>query len=152
MPASVIDLYDQLTNAPDDRARARILAQAFEALESRYPHISELATRTHLSETELKLTKEIETVRAELTKEIEVVRAELTKEIEVVRAELKETELKLTKEIEQVRLEVARVRADLGRDIEHARSSLLLWSFGFWITQLVVLLTLVWRLWPGSAS
>ena len=112
MHASVIDLYDQLTNAPDDRARARILAQAFEALESRYPHISELATRTHLSE----------------------------------------TELKLTKEIEQVRLEVARVRADLGRDIEHARSSLLLWSFGFWITQLVVLLTLVWRLWPLTAA
>ncbi|MGQ9686646.1 MAG: hypothetical protein ACUVT2_10130 [Thiobacillaceae bacterium] len=141
MPASVIDLYDQLTNAPDDRARARILAQAFEALESRYPHISELATRTHLSETELKLTKEIEQVRAEL-KETEL---KLTKEIEQVRAEL-------TKEIEKVRLEIAKVRADLGRDIERTRSSILLWSFGFWITQLVVMLTLVWRLWPATVS
>ncbi|MGQ9660423.1 MAG: hypothetical protein ACUVT0_10155, partial [Thermochromatium sp.] len=60
----------------------------------------------------------------------------------------KETELKLTKEIEQVRLEVAKVRADLSRDIERARSNILLWSFGFWISQLAVLLTLLWRLWP----
>ncbi|MGQ9862764.1 MAG: hypothetical protein ACUVSD_12245, partial [Thiobacillaceae bacterium] len=93
----------------------------------------------------------------------EQVRAELTKEIEQVRAELKETELKLTKEIEQVRaeltkeiekvrLEIAKVRADLGRDIERTRSSILLWSFGFWITQLVVMLTLVWRLWPATVS
>ncbi|MGQ9862642.1 MAG: hypothetical protein ACUVSD_11620, partial [Thiobacillaceae bacterium] len=76
----------------------------------------------------------------------------LTKEIEQVRAELKETELKLSKEIEQVRLEVAKVRADLSRDIERTRSSILLWSFGFWITQLVVMLTLVWRLWPATVS
>ncbi|MGQ9862502.1 MAG: hypothetical protein ACUVSD_10905 [Thiobacillaceae bacterium] len=81
-------------------------------METCYPHISELATRTYLSE----------------------------------------IELRLIKEIEQVRLEVARVRADTGRDSEHARGSLLLWSFGFWVTQLVVLLTLLWRLWPMTAS
>ncbi|MGQ9831386.1 MAG: DUF1640 domain-containing protein, partial [Thermochromatium sp.] len=92
----------------------------------------------------------IEQVRLELTKEIEQVRAELketelklAREIEQVRTELKEAELKLTKEIEQV-------RADLSRDIERSRSSILLWSFGFWISQLAVLLSLLWRLWPVS--
>ena len=79
--------------------KARILAEAFEELEKRYPQILDMATRKDLSETELKLTKEIEQVRLELTKEIEGVRLE----VEEVRKELKETELKLTKEIEQVK-------------------------------------------------
>ncbi|HNU19565.1 MAG TPA: hypothetical protein PKK53_04730, partial [Hydrogenophilus thermoluteolus] len=117
---SVIDLYEKLRLAPDETARARIIAEAFEALENRYPHLDYLVTTRHLSETELKLTKEIEQVRLEveqvrselkatelkLTKEIEQVRLE----VEQVRSELKATELKLTKEIEQVRLEVEQVR------------------------------------------
>ena len=86
--ASAVELYDQLANAPDERTRARILARAFEALEARYPHIQDLATRTHLSETELKLTKEIERVRADLTKEIAQVRAELPRDIERPRASI----------------------------------------------------------------
>ncbi|HNQ49541.1 MAG TPA: hypothetical protein PKI22_09020, partial [Hydrogenophilus thermoluteolus] len=88
---SVIDLYEKLRLAPDETARARIIAEAFEALENRYPHLDYLVTTRHLSETELKLTKEIEQVRLE---------------VEQVRSELKATELKLTKEIEDVRLEV----------------------------------------------
>jgi chromosome segregation ATPase len=146
---SVIDLYERLRLAPDDTARARIIAEAFEALENRYPHFDYLVTTRHLSETELKLTKEIEQVRAELTKEIEQVRAEvketelkLTKEIEQVRAEVKETELKLTKEIEQV-------RAELTKEIEQVRTGVIKWSFLFWISQFGAITLLLWRLWPA---
>ncbi len=149
---SLIDLYDRLANAPDERTRARVIAEAFEVLESRYPHLPDLATRQNLSETELKLLKEIEQVRAELketelrlVKEIEQVRAELRLEIEQVRAELKETELKLTREI-------AQLRADTGRDVERVRASVLQWSFVFWLTQFAALMTLLWRLWPLGAS
>jgi len=127
----VIDLYERLSTAEDEKARARIVAEAFEALETRYPHLSETATRTDLSETELRLIKEIEQVRAETEKvradlkvEIEKVRADLKVEIEQIRTDLSETELRLTKEIEQVRAEVEQVRADLKAEIEKVRADL----------------------------
>jgi hypothetical protein len=85
-------------------------------IESRYPHLPDLATRTHLSETELRLQKEIEEVRLDIAK----VRSDLTKEIEGVRANL-------MKEIAQV------------------QSRLILWSFIFWITQFSAVFAILWR-------
>ena len=126
MSTSALDLYDRLRTAPNDEARARIIAEAFEALEERYPHLSETATRSNLRETELRLIKEIEQVRTE---------------IEQVRAEAKETELRLVKEIEQV-------RADLKVEIAHSHTSWLKWSFLFWLSQFTALMLLLWRLWP----
>ena len=107
---SVIELYEKLSSAPDDKTRARIIAEAFETLEERYPNLSDIATHQHLRETELCLLREIEQVRADLSIEIEQVRADLSKEIEQVRADL-------SKEIEQV-------RTDLSIEIEHVRSEL----------------------------
>jgi len=134
MPSSVA-LYEALTSAPDERARARVIAEAFERLEERYPHLPDLATQAHLRETELRLHKEIEQiradlkadieqvraelkadieqVRAELKADIEQVRAELKADIEQVRAELRETELRIQKEIEVVRREIVQVKVDL---------------------------------------
>jgi len=71
MSSSVLDLYDRLRTAPNDEARARIIAEAFEALEERYPHLGDMATRSHPRETELRLLKEIEQMRANLRLEIE---------------------------------------------------------------------------------
>ena len=120
--------------------KARILAEAFEELEKRYPQILDMATKKDLTETELKLTKEIEQVRKEMKEmelrlqgEIEQVRKEMKEielrlqgEIEQVRKELKETELKLTKEIEQVR-----------REISETKASLVKWMFLFWTGQII---------------
>ncbi len=107
--SSSVALYEALTTAPDERARARVIAEAFERLEERYPHLPDLATQGHVRESELRLQKEIEQVRAE----IERVRAELKLDIEQVRGALRESELRLLKEIEQVRGEVARTKVDL---------------------------------------
>ena len=77
---SVVELYEALTSAEDDRARARVIAEAFERLEDRYPHLPELATQGHLRETELRLQKEIEQVRLEIAQvrgEVEKVRGEI---------------------------------------------------------------------------
>jgi len=148
MVTSALDLYDKLLSATDDKARARILAEAFEALEERFPNLAETATRRDLSETELRLVKEIEQVRGEiketelkLAKEIEQVRAELKVDIEQVRSEL-------TKEIERVRAElkvdIERVRVELAE--RHA--SWLRWSFLFWVSQFAGILLILWRIWP----
>ncbi len=99
---SSVALYEALTSAPDDRARARVIAEAFERLEERYPHLPELATQGHVRESELRLQKEI--------KEVEL---RLQKEIEHLRGEMRTAELTLLKEIEQVRGEIARSKNDL---------------------------------------
>ena len=109
--------------------KARILAEAFEELEKRYPQILDMATKKDLTETELKLTKEIEEIRLEVEqvrKEMKEVELRLQGEIEQVRKELKETELKLTKEIEQVR-----------REISETKASLVKWMFLFWTGQII---------------
>jgi hypothetical protein len=121
---SVVALYEALTTAPDERSRARVIAEAFEGLEDRSPHLPDLATQAHVRETELRLQKEIEQIRAELKADIEHVRADLRatelrlqKEIEHVRAELKadieHVRADLTLKIEQLRGEVARTKIDL---------------------------------------
>jgi len=99
---SSVALYEALTAAPDDRARARVIAEAFERLEERYPHLPDLATQGHVRESELRLQKEIERLRGDVSKEIEQ-----------VRGEIKTVELTLRKEIEQVRVEIVRTKNDL---------------------------------------
>jgi hypothetical protein len=79
---SVVQLYEALASAPDDRARARVIAEAFERLEERYPHLPDLVTQGHLRETELRLQKEIEQLRGDLTLRIEHLRGEMKADIE----------------------------------------------------------------------
>ncbi|HYN79514.1 MAG TPA: DUF1640 domain-containing protein [Lamprocystis sp. (in: g-proteobacteria)] len=121
---STVALYDALATAPDERARARVIADAFERLEERYPHLPDLTTQGHVREAELRLLKEIEQVRGELRatelrlqKEIEQVRADLKADIEHLRADLKadieHLRADLTLDIERLRGEVARGKIDL---------------------------------------
>ena len=118
---SVVELYEALTSAEDDRARARVIAEAFERLEDRYPHLPELATQGHLRETELRLQKEIEQVRLEIAQvrgEVEKVRGEVEKvrgEVEKVRGETREIEGRLRLELEKVRGEIAEAKAGIIR-------------------------------------
>ena len=81
-------LYEQLSEAQDDKTRARLIVEDFEALEDRYPHLRDVATQSQIRETELRLLKEIEQVKLDV-KEVE---ASLRKEIELVRLEVKEVE------------------------------------------------------------
>jgi hypothetical protein len=66
-----------------------VIAEAFERLEERYPHLPDLATQGHVRESELRLQRDIEQVRADLKGDIEQVRADLKGDIEQVRAVLK---------------------------------------------------------------
>ncbi|MGR8935660.1 MAG: DUF1640 domain-containing protein, partial [Gammaproteobacteria bacterium] len=92
-----LHLYQQLRDAPDDAARAKIIADAFEQLEDRYPNLKDMATQGHLRETELRLLKEIKEVEGRLQKEIKEVEIRLQKEI-------KEVEGRLQKEIKEVEI------------------------------------------------
>jgi hypothetical protein len=140
---SPIQLYEALTSAPDDKTRARIIAEAFERMEERYPEVKDLATRTALSETELRLQKEIEGVRLEteqVRKEIAEVEGRLRLEIEQVRKEIADMEGRLRLEIEQVRKEVAASEGRVRSEIAEARASTLRWVVSLLAGQTVVII------------
>jgi len=119
--ASTVQLYEALATAPDDKTRAKLIAEAFERLDERYPHLPELVTQAQLRETELRLQKEIELVR---------------REIELVRADLR-------KEIEQVRREIELVRAELKIEIAHVKTDLIKWLVPLMFAQVAVIAALV---------
>jgi len=116
--ASVVELYEALASAADDRTRARVIAEAFERLEARYPHLPDLATQQHLRETELRLQREIEQVRADLTLQIEQLRRDVEVQIEQLRGELK-------------------------TDIERSRHTLLAWLIPLMFAQVGAMAALV---------
>jgi len=64
MSVSALRIYEQLIDAPDDKTRPRIIAEAIGKLEDRYPQLKEVATHPQLRETELRLQKEIKEVEA----------------------------------------------------------------------------------------
>ena len=90
MSVVALHLYEKLHNAPDDQARSKAIVDAFSELEERYPDLKETATRRDLSETELRLQKEIENTRLEI------------KQVEgILKVEIKQIETNLVKTIHQ---------------------------------------------------
>jgi DNA repair exonuclease SbcCD ATPase subunit len=147
MSNSAVELYEALTSAPDDKTRARLIAEAFERLDERYPHLKEVATQAHLRETELRLLKEIEQVRreiqqarADLRLEIEQLRSELKGDIEQLRAELKG-------DIEQLRAElkgdIEQLRGEVRTQIAQAKVDLLKWVVPLMLAQVAAIAALV---------
>jgi len=76
--SAALRLYEQLTEAKDDKTRARLIAEAFDELEDRFPQLADLATQGHVRESELRLQKEIKEVEARLQTEIKALEVRLT--------------------------------------------------------------------------
>ena len=68
--SAALDLYARLTETSDEKERARLIAEAFDALEARFPQINDLATQGDVRESELRLQKEIKEVEISLHKAI----------------------------------------------------------------------------------
>ena len=92
---AALDLYAKLADTTDDKERARLIADAFEALEARFPQLNDLATQGHVRESELRLQKEIKEVEARLQKEIKEVEARLQKDIKGIELQIKQVEVNL---------------------------------------------------------
>ena len=131
MSVSALHIYEQLTDAPDDKTRARIIAEAIGQLEDRYPQLREVATQPQLRETELRLQKEIKEVEAKLQKEIKEVEANLQKEIQQTRLEIKEVEARLSKEIHLLDLKIA----ENTTKIAETKAELVRWVVGVGLLQ-----------------
>lgn len=116
-----LKLYEQLTEAADDRERFRLIADAIGTLEDTWPRPGEVARAGDVRESELRLLKDIETVR----KEIEVVRKEIAEVDGRLRKELAEVDSRLRKELAEVegrlRQEMTRLEGSLRKEIEQVR-------------------------------
>lgn len=126
-----------------DEDKAKIIAEGFAELETRYPDLKYVVTRENLSETELKLIKEIELIRKEikdvefrLSKEIKELDSKLSKEIKNVEfrlsKEMKELDNKLSKEIRELDVK-------LSRDISDNKLSTIKWVAGMMVAQVVAI-------------
>ena len=93
-----------------DEDKAKIIAEGFAELETRYPDLKNVATSIDLSETELRLTKEI-----------------------------KELDSKLSKDIKELDLKIADTKLELSKEIKENKSDILKWTFTFWVTQMIAL-------------
>ena len=147
-----------------EEEKAKIIAEGFAELESRYPDLKYHATKEDVTKSTLELTKEIESTRKEikeldvkLTKEIENTRKEI-KELDVkLTKEIKELDIKLTKEIENTRKEIKELDVKLTKEIkeldvkltkeiESSKIITLKWTFIFWATQMLAIGGILYRL------
>ena len=140
-----------------EEEKAKIIAEGFAELESRYPDLKYHATKEDVTKSTLELTKEIEITRKEikeldvkLTKEIKELDVKLTKEIESTRKEIKELDVKLTKEIKELDLkltkEIKELDVKLTKEIESSKIITLKWTFVFWATQMLAIGGILYRL------
>jgi len=118
--SAAFELYTKLKQTSNDEERAEVIAQAFDALEARFPQITDLATQGHVRETELRLQKEIKDVELQI-KEVE---AQLQEQIKDVELQIREVEARLQKQIKGVELQIREVDARLQERISQLEVSL----------------------------
>ena len=133
---SVVELYEALASAPDERARVRLIAAAFERLEERYPRLPDLVTHQQLGETELRLRKAIEQIRGHLIMSAGQSCREAGPGLEPPRGDLRET-------FEGMRAAFEHFGVDITAAIKHDRNILLMWIITIMIAQVGVFAALV---------
>ena len=92
----------------DDEEKSLLVEEFINEINKEYPDLKYHATKQDISETELKLTKEIKELDVKSSKEREQIRLDLTKEIEKVRLEIKELDVKLTNKISETKTDLIR--------------------------------------------
>jgi hypothetical protein len=122
--SAALELYAQLTEAPDEKTRARLIADAFDALEARFPHIGDLATQGHVRESELRLQKEIKEVEARLQKEIKEVEARLQEQMREIDARLQEQIKGVELQIREVDARMSEMEGRLRTELKQVEVSL----------------------------
>ncbi|MBK5939401.1 DUF1640 domain-containing protein [Halochromatium roseum] len=128
--SAAFDLYTKLKHTSSDEERAEVIAQAFDALEARFPQLTDLATQGHVREAELRLQKEIKEVEARLQKEIKEVEARLQKDIKALELQIKEVEARLQKEIKEVDARLQERISQLEVSLHQALAAQTRWLIG----------------------
>jgi hypothetical protein len=116
-----LKLYEQIEQAPDERARFRLIIDAIGQLEEGWPRPGEIARGSDVRESELRLQLEIEGLRKDVT----------------------ESGLRLQAEIEGVRKDITQMELRLQKEIVQSRNDLLKWLVPLMFAQVIAIATLV---------
>ena len=111
-----------------EEQKAKIIAEGFAELESRYPDLKYHATKQDISETELKLIKEIKELDIKASEEREKIRLEM-KELDIkageerdnIRLEMKELDKKASQERDNIRVEIKELDKKASEEREKIR-------------------------------
>lgn len=133
MASTILKLYDDLRHAANEEEKDRIIAEAFDALDDRYPHLGNIVTRTDLSETELRLQKEI----AEIKQEIAEIKQGMTGIKQEITQEIAKTNQEIAKVEASLKLDIANIKMD----IADLKTSSIKWLLGFILAQTGLLIS-----------
>lgn len=143
--AVALRLYEQLTAAQDDQTRARLIAEAFEEMENRYPQIKDMATQEHVRVTELRLVREIELIR----QEVKALEAKLSLEMKEIESrlslEMKDIESRLSLEMKALDNKRALEAKGLEVKIAESRAELVRWVVGAGLLQSTLIIAVLMK-------
>jgi hypothetical protein len=141
--AVALRLYEQLTAAQDDQTRARLIAEAFEEMENRYPQIKDMATQEQARVTELRLVREIELIR----QEVKALEAKLSLEMKEIESrlslEMRDIESRLSLEIRALDNKRALEARGLEVKIAESRAELVRWVVGAGLLQSTLIIAVL---------
>ncbi|MBK1692863.1 hypothetical protein [Ectothiorhodospira mobilis] len=120
---SVTELYEQISSAPDEKTRARLLMEALRHIERRLPAVHNLDTHAALRDTEHRLQKETHRLRSE-NRQME---RRLRMEIEGVREENRRMGMDLHRQLLKLETEIQRVQTDFQIQAAQRRVVMMKW-------------------------
>ena len=129
-----------------EEEKSELISELMEEFKSTYPDLQYHATKSDVRDSELRLTKEIETIRQEtkeldvkLTREIKELDVKLTKEIEAVRGEIKELDVKLTREIKELDVKLTKEIGEVKTEIAKSKADTIKFVAGMMVGQVFVI-------------
>jgi len=124
------DIIEAILTNPkyNESEKTELVDEFIDGMKSEYPDLKYHATKQDISETELKLTKEI--------KELDV---KLSKEISDVRKEIKELDVKLTREIKELDVKLSKEISDVRKDIANSKIETIKWIAGMLFVQVIAI-------------
>lgn len=127
-----LKVYQGLTDETDEKVKAKLIADAFEELEQRYPEVKDLATGVQLMQNSLLLQKEIKEVDSNLQLKIQEMDSNLHREMKEMdsnlRKEIQEVDSNLRKDIQEMnsnlRKEMKEMDSNLRKEMQQMDSNL----------------------------
>jgi len=135
------DIIEAILTNPkyNESEKTELVDEFIDGMKNEYPDLKYHATKQDISETELKLTKEIKELDVKLSKEISDVRKEI-KELDVkLTREIKELDVKLTREIKELDVKLSKEISDVRKDIANSKIETIKWIAGMLFVQVIAI-------------
>ena len=123
-----LELYHGLTEAGEDKKKAKLFADAFEHLERRYPEVKDLATNGQLTEHSLQIKKDIAEINQQISKDIAATNLQASNNVAEINLQasnnVAEINLQAANNVAKINQKAASNLAETNLTIEKMRSAL----------------------------